>query len=172
MKKIKDLLRCIMLLYKRMLFFIAKITTKTDEKAVFFESFQGRSFACSPKAMYLQMQQDDKYKDFSFFWGLRKTDREDFNNKKNTQLVKFESYSYYKALAKAKYWIVNSNTRAFLKPGKKHVFVQTWHGTPLKKIGCDITCTGNAMTKYENIQKICVNNSPADVGYCRSAGTD
>ena len=63
MKKIKDLLRCIMLLYKRMLFFIAKITTKTDEKAVFFESFQGRSFACSPKAMYLQMQQDDKYKD-------------------------------------------------------------------------------------------------------------
>ena len=154
MKKIKDLLRCIMLLYKRMLFFIAKITTKTDEKAVFFESFQGRSFACSPKAMYLQMQQDDKYKDFSFFWGLRKTDIEDFNNKKNTQLVKFESYSYYKALAKAKYWIVNSNTRAFLKPGKKHVFVQTWHGTPLKKIGCDITCTGNAMTKYENIQKI------------------
>ena len=72
-----------MLLYKRMLFFIAKITTKTDEKAVFFESFQGRSFACSPKAMYLQMQQDDKYKDFSFFWGLRKTDREDFSNKKN-----------------------------------------------------------------------------------------
>ena len=103
---------------QRMLFFIAKITTKTDEKAVFFESFQGRSFACSPKAMYLQMQQDDKYKDFSFFWGLRKTDREDFSNKKNTQLVKFESYSYYKALAKAKYWIVNSNTRLFLKPGK------------------------------------------------------
>ena len=100
------------------------------------------------------MQQDDKYKDFSFFWGLRKTDREDFSNKKNTQLVKFESYSYYKALTKAKYWIVNSNTRAFLKPGKKHVFVQTWHGTPLKKIGCDIRCTGNAMTKYENIQKI------------------
>lgn len=46
--------------------FIAKITTKTDEKAVFFESFQGRSFACSPKAMYLQMQQDDKYKIFHF----------------------------------------------------------------------------------------------------------
>ena len=96
-----------------MLFFIAKITTKTDEKAVFFESFQGRSFACSPKAMYLQMQQDDKYKEFSFFWGLRKTDREDFNNKKNTQLVKFESYSYYKAKAKAKSANIKKVTKRF-----------------------------------------------------------
>lgn len=154
MKVIKDLLRQIMLLYKRVLFFIAKITTKTDSSAVFFEAFQGRSFSCSPKALYLEMQNNPKYDNFKYFWGMRNTDRTDIATRKATNIVKFESFAYYKALARAKYWIFNSNTRKFLKPGKKHVFVQTWHGTPLKKIGCDIVHTGNAMTKQKDIKKI------------------
>ena len=78
MKKIKRFVEMHYASIQKNVVFYCKITTKTEKRLCFFESFQGRSFACSPKAMYLQMQQDDKYKDFSFFWGLRKTDRERF----------------------------------------------------------------------------------------------
>ncbi len=154
MKRLKDFLRKLMLLYKRFIYFVAGIITPIDEYTVVFEAFQGRSFSCSPKAIYKEMLRDEKYKDFRFIWALRDTDRADLKNNRNTEVVRFESYSYYKALAGAKYWIFNSNTRPFLKPGKNQIFVQTWHGTPLKKIGCDVMHKGNAMTKFSDIQKI------------------
>lgn len=153
MKKIKDFLRQIMLLYKRLLYSIAKLLEKPDDKTVVFEAFQGRSVACNPKALYEEMKSSNKYKDFTFIWSLRNIDRNDLTGE-NTTVVKFESFQYYRALAKAKYWIFNSNTRPFLKPGKEQIFLQTWHGTPLKKIGCDVEKTGNAMTKFSQINNI------------------
>ena len=172
MKKIKDILRQIMLLYKKFLYFVAKLVEKTNDKTVIFEAFQGRSVACSPKALYMEMLNNPKYHDYQMIWSLRNTNRKDLLEKGRTQVVKFESFAYYRALARAKYWIFNSNTRPFLKPGKNQVFVQTWHGTPLKKIGCDVVRGGNAMTKLSDIEKIYTNEakkisymiSPSD--YC------
>lgn len=158
MKKIKDFFRQIMLLYKRVLYGIAKILEKPDEKTVVFEAFQGRSIACNPKALYEEMRSNEKYKDYTLIWSLRNTERTDLKGE-NISVVKFESFSYYKALAKAKYWIFNSNTRPFLKPRTGQIFVQTWHGTPLKKIGCDVEKTGNAMTKFSQINQIYTEES-------------
>ena len=154
MKKIKDFVRQLMLLYKRFLYFVARLIENPDDKTVVFEAFQGRSVSCSPKALYLQMKSDEKYKDYTLIWSLRHTDRDDIENK-----VKFESFSYYRALAKAKYWIFNSNPRPFLRPGKKQVFVQTWHGTPLKKIGLDVKKTGNVLTNQSKQKSIYTKES-------------
>lgn len=158
MKKIKEFLRQLMLLYKRFLYGIAKIMEKPDEKTVIFEAFQGRYVACNPKAIFEEMKNDKKYKDYKLIWSLRNTERADLTGK-NTSVVKFESFQYYRALAKAKYWIFNSNTRPFLKPRAEQVFVQTWHGTPLKKIGCDVEKNGNAMTKFSQINNIYTEES-------------
>lgn len=158
MKKIKDFLRQCMLLYKRFLYEIAKMLEKPDEKTVVFEAFQGRTVACNPKALYEEMKSNEKYKDYKLIWSLRNTERDDLNAE-NTSVVKFESFQYYRALARAKYWIFNSNLRPFLKPGKNQVFVQTWHGTPLKKIGCDVERTGNALTKFSQINDIYTRES-------------
>lgn len=130
---------------------IAKLIEKVDDKTVVFEAFQGRSVACSPKALYVEMRDNPEYAGYQLIWALRNTDRTDMDG---ACLVKFESFAYYRALAKAKYWIFNSNTRPFLKPRGEQVFVQTWHGTPLKKIGCDVARSGNAMTKLSDIEKI------------------
>ncbi len=120
-----------------------------------FESFQGRSFACNPKGIFDAMISDSRYRDYRFIWVFRDVEKgRKLIPDSRVQLVRFESFAYYKALAKAKYWIFNSNTRDFLKPGKQRVFVQTWHGTPLKKIGCDVEREGNAVTKVSEILKI------------------
>ena len=121
---------------------------------VVFESFQGRNISCNPKALYEEMKNNPKYKDYTLVWSLRNPNRTDVKN-----AVKFESFGYYRDLAKAKYWIFNSNPRMFLKPKADQIFVQTWHGTPLKKIGLDVEKQGNALTNKSQMKNIYVEES-------------
>ena len=43
-KKVKDILRKLMLLYKRFLYFLAKLVEKRDDKMVVFEFFREEMF--------------------------------------------------------------------------------------------------------------------------------
>lgn len=151
MKTIKDALRAVMLFYKKILYKIAQRTTKVDDKLVFFESFQGRNYSCNPKGIYQAMDESEDYNAYKYVWAFRDVKSHDYLKSSNTKVVKFESFKYYRALAKAKYWVFNSNTRKFVVPKDNQVFVQTWHGTPLKKIGCDVEKAGNAVTDLEDI---------------------
>ncbi len=151
MKTIKDALRAVMLFYKKILYKIAQRTTKVDDKLVFFESFQGRNYSCNPKGIYHAMDESEDYNAYKYVWAFRDVKSHDYLKSSNTKVVKFESFKYYRALAKAKYWVFNSNTRKFVVPKDNQVFVQTWHGTPLKKIGCDVAKAGNAVTDLEDI---------------------
>ena len=146
MKTIKNILRAIKLAGKKILYRLARATTKVDERVVFFESFQGRNYSCSPKAIFEEMRDSGDYSDYEFIWSFRNVHRPGNILQKlvgsekgpKISIVKYETFSYYKSLAKAKYWVLNSNTRKFLKPTEEQVYIQTWHGTPLKKIGLDV----------------------------------
>ncbi len=142
-----------MLAYKRVLYFIALKTTRVDEKSVAFESYQGRSFSCNPKGMYMAMKDSDEFLEFHFVWAFRNPQKYKHLEDERTKIVKTESFSYFRALSGAKYWVFNSNTRSFLKPSNKQVFAQTWHGTPLKKIGCDVQYEASALTNLCDIRK-------------------
>jgi len=41
-------------------------------------------------------------------------------------------------MSKAKYWIINCKMPAYISKKKNQVYLQTWHGTPLKRLGHDI----------------------------------
>jgi CDP-glycerol glycerophosphotransferase len=47
--------------------------------------------------------------------------------------------SYYEALARSRYLIANDDMQAWHVKRAGQVYVQTWHGTPLKRIGFDIS---------------------------------
>ena len=65
---------------------------KTDEKLVVFSSFNGKSYACSPKAIYEYMLNDEKYKDYKFIWFFKDTKKyKKIAENKNTEIVKYES---------------------------------------------------------------------------------
>ena len=129
-----------------------KKTISVDDKTIFFESFQGRLYACSPKAMYEQALKDERFKDYTFIWAVRNMKKYAFlKQNPNTKLVKYASFEYMQALVKAKYWVTNSTMLAYIHPGNDHVFVQTWHGTPLKRLGCDIKKQGNNGQKLSEI---------------------
>lgn len=127
---------------------------KVDDKTIFFSSFQGREYSCSPKAIYEYMIYNDMYKDYKYIWSFKEPEKYNFLTKnKNTKVVKQRSKEFEKSLAKSKYWIVNSILDVYIKPKKNQVYVQCWHGTPLKKLGCDLRNTVNAMNSEEEIHK-------------------
>lgn len=115
-----------------------------DDKMIIFEAFFAKKYACSPKAIYEYMAHNSKYDDYKFVWAFRKPNeaRELFRDKK-VILVKYDSKKYYRYYAKAKYWIRNTRLPECIIKKDNQVYIQCWHGTPLKKLGFDIKVKGN-----------------------------
>lgn len=136
---------------------IISYNNPVDEKIIFFESFIGKQYACSPKAIYEQMLKDPYFKDYTFVWSFRKYKRKKLKKEftdSRTVLVTYKSKKYYEYCAKAKYWITNWRMPVYMKKKKNQVFIETWHGTPLKKIGLDSTKEGIAQTSQKKTHKM------------------
>lgn len=109
------------------------------DKMIIFEAYMGRQYSCSPKALYEEMLNNEAYKDYIKIWALKKPgEYKDLLNNENTFVVKYKSKDYYKAYSQAKYWVSNSRIPNEIKKDDKQVYIQCWHGTPLKKLGFDI----------------------------------
>lgn len=115
---------------------IAKIVPSDPERIVFL-SFHGRSASDNPWALYKALCADPRYKDFKKVWLLR--------SKQQIPGSKTASYSLLPRvyeLARAGIWISNCRIPFWQPKKKEQIYIQTWHGTPLKKIGCDTVDNG------------------------------
>lgn len=127
-------------------------TTQINPKMIIFSVFSGRLYACSPKAIYEYMIQHEEFNDYQFIWAFNNPDKKrNLFKDPRTTVVKFNSNQFYEYLAEAKYWVFNFKTPKWFIKNENQVFVQCWHGTPLKKIGMDIKVDGNAATKIQDI---------------------
>lgn len=103
---------------------------------VIFESFFGKSYSGNPKYLFEAMK--THYPHYTCVW---------VNSGKPLEIpgcmvqVKRGSHDYYYYLARAKYWINNIQFPVHEKP-KGAIYLQTWHGTPLKHLGFDIDVEG------------------------------
>lgn len=141
-------------LYRKIKYKIATVGIKIDEKTIMFCVFNGKSYTCSPKAIYEYMIKSEEYKEYKFIWAFKSVEKYNFLEKnRNTKVVKMNSKEYKKYLAKAKYWIFNYKIPDYLYPKKEQVFVQCWHGTPLKRLGCDLEHFDNVLNTMEGMKK-------------------
>lgn len=119
--------------------------TTTNEKAVVFEAFGGRQYACSPKAIYEAMIANPYFDNWSFYWSfngyhMRAMEEEGLISPKlaRAQLITRGSEEYFNAFATSKYWIQNNRVPEYVTPRDDQIYVQCWHGTPLKRLGYDV----------------------------------
>ena len=96
------------------------------------------------------MLTDERFKDFTFVWAFKEPNKYSFDER--TILVKSNSRRYYKYLSKSKYWIVNLLINTGVKKKKNQVYVQCWHGTPLKKLRYDIE-KDNILNSVSEVRK-------------------
>jgi len=152
---IRSFVRFLVYIKRRVIFITAKMTTKLDEKTVIFESFMGRSYSDNPRAIYEEMLRNEKYRDYKFIWAFKDPfSKRNIPELERAMLVKYGSKDYYKSYASAKYFVSNSRIPEAIKPSKDQVYVQTWHGTPLKRLGYDLsTESGNALNSLKDMRK-------------------
>ena len=124
-------------------------SVKTQPRTIIFESFMGRSYSDSPKAIYQKIITDQRFDDYRLIWALREGRLEDaelYPELARAEIIHTGTPEYYKAYAEAGIWISNSRLPAYLKPARDQRYIQTWHGTALKRLGYDIEHNGgNAM---------------------------
>ncbi|MGN0535972.1 MAG: CDP-glycerol glycerophosphotransferase family protein [Eubacterium sp.] len=147
-------IRRVKIFFDRLRYLPFYLTVKTDDKMILFEAYMGRQYSCSPKAIYLHMLGDKAFDGYTFVWAFKNPDDFAFLNKnKNTLLIKSGGREYFKYFAKAKYWVVNSRINEAIVKKSSQVYVQCWHGTPLKRLGYDIDAkNGNAMNSVKDIR--------------------
>ncbi|CAM4002681.1 CDP-glycerol glycerophosphotransferase family protein [Mesobacillus zeae] len=117
------------------------------EKIVFFESFFGKNYSGNPKYIYEHMMNNPKYKDYTFVWSYSGENTDTIPGKRI--IVNRESEDYYSYLAMAKYWVSNI-VFPVQRKREGNVYLQTWHGTPLKRLGFDIDIVGPETLAREN----------------------
>lgn len=132
---------------------IRGIGQKVDDKLILFSTFNGKSYSDSPKAIYLYLLNNDKYKEYKFVWTFKEPENYKFlRENKNTSIVKQGTKEYEKCMQKAKYWIFNYRVADHQYPKKNQIYVQCWHGTPLKKLGYDLENTENVLNSKKEIR--------------------
>lgn len=122
-----------------------------DEKLVYFQTFSGRGYSDSPKALYEYMLKAPEYSDYRFVWSFKEPEEYSFLRNERTELVRFRTREDNVALRRAGYWITNYRMLNHQYPRKGQVYVQCWHGTPLKRLGCDLTGSDNVMNSTREI---------------------
>lgn len=137
----------------KILYRLNGISVKVDDKLIIFSAYNGKGYSCSPKAVYEYLIASDKYSDYKFVWLFDKPEEYAFlTQNKNTIVIKNKSKECEKYLHLAKYWIFNFRALDYWSPTKEQTYVQCWHGTPLKKLGYDITKSDNAMNSLKEIR--------------------
>ena len=112
---------------------------------VVFESNVGKSVSDSPKVIY------DKLKEYSNAYQIVWVSNKQFPfNDPNVITVKRLSPEYYHYLSRAKYWVNNQNFPHYITKPKDTIYIQTWHGTPLKKMLNDVESFEGRDANYKN----------------------
>ncbi|MGF2142519.1 CDP-glycerol glycerophosphotransferase family protein [Vagococcus fluvialis] len=114
-----------------------------DEKLIVYETRDGKSIVDSPYAMFLELATNPDYTEYKHLWIINNEVEgiKESIPKELRELVSFVergTIEYVDALLRAKYIISNSTLESFFVKREKQVYINTWHGTPLKHMGFDI----------------------------------
>ena len=139
LRKIKKIAgKIIKIVYKLVYKFIP-----VDDKLVIFISFHGRGYSDNPRAIYEEMQRDPRFKDYKFIWFIKKHKQKNIHID-GANIKEYFSIPYFYYMSKAKYWVINCKMPAYICKKDNQVYLQTWHGTPLKRLGHDIIAPHDA----------------------------
>ena len=116
------------------------VTNRVDPDLVVFESYLGRKYSCSPRALFEAMADDPAYDGYQKVWMMTEPEKYRYLEQRypNTRVVKYKSAEFYRTYARAGYWITNYLLPDGIRKRRGQTYVQCWHGTPLKKIGVDV----------------------------------
>ena len=128
--------------------FALHIFNKMDMKKdwVIFESFMGRNYSGQPKYIYEYMQKHygDKY---TYIWSV---DKRGLKIPGKHKTVKRSGLRYFYYMNRSKYWILNMKQPLSVPKREETVLLETWHGTPLKRLAFDLNDVVGGVSNYKD----------------------
>lgn len=114
--------------------------TKIEVNTILYEVRDGTSFTDSPRSIFNYLINNKSYENYSHVIVYDKEHLEDFpldelKKFSNVELVQRDTYLYMSWLLRANYLITNSTFRSSFLKKEGQVYINTWHGTPLKHMG-------------------------------------
>lgn len=116
-------------------FSVASKLLPVDQKLVMFESFLGKQYSCNPRAIYEYMQ--NQHPEYKMYWSVDKRYTAVFEDA-GIPFVKRFSIPWLFKMTRARFWVINSRLPLWIPKPKHTTYLQTWHGTPLKKLAADM----------------------------------
>jgi CDP-glycerol glycerophosphotransferase (TagB/SpsB family)/glycosyltransferase involved in cell wall biosynthesis len=120
-----------------------------DPAVVLYESFAGNGALCHPEALFRALLPDPAYAHLRHVWVLDDPTRhpaivQEFAGDPRVRFVVRRSPSYFRFLSTAGYLVNNATFPAEFSKRRGQVYLNTWHGTPIKAMGYDIPGGGPA----------------------------
>ncbi len=118
-----------------------------------YESFAGNGMLCNPEAIFRALVTEPEFAHLTHVWVLT-SKREnpavvrEFARSRSVRFVRPGSSSYYRALATSGFLINNATFPPEFSKRPSQKYLNTWHGTPLKRMGYDI---GDPATRVANV---------------------
>lgn len=104
---------------------------------VLLDAFWGRMIGCNPYALYLKMRADPRCVGFHYIWVCNDASfiPSEMRDDPAVSFVIYQSEPFQEALLTSQYLIGNSNLPRHFVKKPDQVFINVWHGTPIKKLG-------------------------------------
>ena len=141
-------LTVIKLIYKYLFQFLSLFPN--NFKIIIFESFLGKQFSDNPRAIYEYIKEN--YPQYKLYWSIDHRYSQNFKDKEINIVHRF-SLKWLILMASSKYWISNSRMPSWIPKPKHTTYLQTWHGTPLKRLALDmeeVYMPGKDIQSYKN----------------------
>ena len=131
----KQLIKNTLFKIYQLTFFIFGFVLPKDNKLVIFESFHGKQYSDNPRAIYEYLAKN--HPEYKLVWSV---DRRHINRfqKIGVPFAKRFSIRWLFLMTRAKYWVTNARLPLWIPKPRKTVYLQTWHGTPLKRLATDM----------------------------------
>ena len=115
---------------------VIKLFVHTEDNLIVFVSFGGKKFDDSPKCIYDYIIQDIRFNEYRLVWAFIEPDEHTIPR---GEKIRIDKPLYFITLLKARCWVTNSGVERGLSfTGKNTFYLNTWHGTAIKKMGEDI----------------------------------
>lgn len=120
---------------------------------VFYESFSGNGMLCNPEAIFRALHRNPEFAHLTHIWALDDTTgheliTREFAADPTVRFVTLDSNAYRRALATSGYLVNNATFPPEFGKRPGQIYLNTWHGTPLKRMGIDI---GDPATRFANV---------------------
>lgn len=119
--------------YKILFLLMSKLPVKKG--TVIFESFHGKQFSCNPRAIYEYMI--EHCPEYNLIWSVNKAYKKQFEDR-GIHYIDRLSIKWLFKMARAEYWVINSRLPLWIPKPAHTTYIQTWHGTPLKRLAMDM----------------------------------